>query len=175
MKLTGLFSNLEAVESTIEAVEAVIKGGLTDSTVTVENFIVIIDSLSSVLELFNPCELFKVVIQEISSLLVIFSTSTEDPTPEQIIYLENILTILLQIKLDIIVQITLIQSQLSELTGSTVDPSSLLILTIGPDGAIGPADEPTTPSPDVLLPKEEEAKIEENISNLKAAITSIEM
>jgi hypothetical protein len=175
MKLTGLFSNLEATESTIEAVEAVIKGGLTDTTVTVDNFIVVVDSLSSVLELFNPCELFKVVIQEISSLLVIFSTSTYDATAEQIIYLQSILTILLQIKLDIIVQINIIQSQLSDLTGSTVDPSSLYILTIGPDGQIGAEDEPTTPVPAPLLPYEEEAKIEEAISNLQFAITSIEI
>merc|ERR1712106_644135 len=174
MKLEGLFSNLEAAESTIEAVEAVIKGGSTNPTVTVDNFIVILDSLTAVLDLYNPCELFKLVIQQISSLLVVFSKTTFDATATQIIYLQNILIILIQIILDIIVQINIIQSQLSEITGSTVDPSSLIIFTIGPDGQIGPGEE-TTPMPSVLLPREEEAKIEEAISELKIAITNIEI
>merc|ERR1712106_598199 len=174
MKLEGIFSNLEAAESTIEAVEAVIKGGTTNPTVTVDNFIVILDSLTAVLDLYNPCELFKLVIQQISSLLVVFSKTTFDATATQIIYLQNILIILIQIILDIIVQINIIQSQLSEITGSTVDPSSLIIFTIGPDGQIGPGEE-ATPMPAVLLPREEEAKIEEAISELKIAITNIEI
>jgi len=176
MKTTGLFSNLEAIESAIEVVEGVIKGNKTETSVSVDTFLSITNSLESVLELYNPCELFKAVIQEISALLVVLSTSTGKAAPEQIVLLEAFLDKLLQIKLEIIVEINKVQSALAELTGSTVDPSMLDILTIGPEGQIGPVTEgEVTPSLEVLLPKEEEAKIEKEISDMTNTITSIEL
>jgi len=176
MKATGLFSNLEAIESVIEAVEGVIKGDKAETSVSVDTFLSTTNSLESVLELYNPCELFKAVIQEISALLVVLSTSTEKASAEQIVLLKAFLAQLLQIKLEIIVEINKVQSALAELTGSTVDPSMLDILTIGPEGQIGPVTEGgVTPPIEVLLPKDEEAKIEKDISDLTSTITSIEL
>ena len=173
-KLTGLVSNLYGLESVSEAVQTVINGSTGDESSSVEDFITSFKGLVAMLKLNKPCELHLSVVQEISSLLVVFSMKIQQATDLQIEVLKGFLGLIIQYILDIIVQINVIQGYLLQFTGATVDPSSLDITIIGADGLIELLQGPTIPT-GPLLPSEEEQEILNIIEFLQFILSKINL
>ena len=173
-KLTGLVSNLYGLESVSSAVQAVIAGPSGDETASVDDFLTTLKGLMAMMKLNSPCELHLSVIQEISSLLVVFSIQIQQGTVLQIQLLESYFSFITQYILDIILQINIIQAYLLQFTGATVDPLNLDITIIGVDGLIGSLQGPTIPT-GPLLPSEEEEKIINVTQFLQLLLTKIDL
>ena len=175
-KLTGLISNLYSLEIVSGALQSVINGSAGEATTSVEDFITSFRGLLAMLQLNSPCQLDLSVIQEISALLVGFSLQIQAATDVQIVVLNGFLGSLSQYLVEVILQINIIQGHLLQFTGTTLDPSSLDILTIGGDGLIGSlqAAGPTSPT-SPLLPSEEEQQILVLIQFLQIMLSQIEL
>ena len=122
LQLSGLISNLNALESTQQAIETVISGPADTPVTSVDDFVASLNALDALLTLFNPCELHLLIIQEISALLVSFSIQIQQATSVQITFLNQFLIIVQQFILTIMSQITLIQNYFIEFTGSIPGP-----------------------------------------------------
>ena len=139
MKLitTGLVSNLYSLESSLNAIEVVNeKDKTSDDSSDVGDFITSLNTLTTLLNLFNPCELFLSIIHEMSSLIVFLSLQILKISTTQITRLQTIMITLQQFILNIIVQINIFQGFFLEFTGIAVDLSTLNIMKICSDGTV---------------------------------------
>ena len=124
--LSGLVSNLNAVEKVLTAVETVVAGPGDSPTSSVEDFLTSLNSLLVLLDLYNPCDLHLSIIHQLASLLHSFSITIQQATTLQIETLQLILIQIQQFILNIIIRINFVQNIFLQFTGAAVDVSALL-------------------------------------------------
>ena len=173
LTLTGLLSNLYSLEASVTAIETVIGGSSGERSVGVSDFIASLDTLKTLVNLFNPCELHLTIIQELSAVLVYFSSLNMTLSSAQLVYLQSILLEFQQFILNIVLQINIYQGYFLEFTGAIMDTTTLNILTICGDGSLCQLNEETSVI-GPILPSDIEANVSFTIGILNQLVVKIE-
>ena len=158
-KLNGLFASFEALDQTTQAIHAVTSCSSSSAVSTgPEEFIEALKSLMSLLARYSPQDLFRYGVMELVFSVGTMKETTGCPTEAQVIVLRMYVRRITMVCFSILVEVTSIQGELLQLTGSTVD-----ISTLG-------SPEPTI-SPLPQLPSDLEAGLEKEINILQATLT----